>query len=629
MVNGNNDATTRVSVWNATNGLELDQSSPDYQAATSTYNLRGNATSDFYYNGALVQVDDNGNFVVPVSTNTNKVIFTSDVAGKDVVYTLNTATPKAVFAWQVNNTVKENFGIVLDTVVSNNKDDVVVQAAVTKGDNVEAYARDYFTGVVYKADVKDGLATFHVKVTNRSGRTVLLGWTEVVGPTFNDVQRTSANGVYLGVDTDPENPTPAPAFTNVEQLGTNIVQENADSATIGNPGDLPGHSLKDLTTRADANPDIHFDYLKDNDYNWVGTQAVKDGVYNPSTQVITLTGKVDPNVKSLVVLGDSYNEDDPVNKVNLNSDGTFSFQFHTAPTSQRPVAYIYTKDDGSTTRGTMELILDTVLPTLSLNNVANLQLDSNGDYQVYTNNKDFSVSGEATDNLDGYRFFFNGDNDYREFHNSGVNFVTEAHQDGSTVTNPYPAYKFSKTFNLADATGETTRVYTLSVVDLTGNTVTRKFYVHYQPASDTVKTVTTDKDGATKVLVDYNNNTLQVKDSTGNWINATGVETAKNYRVVNEYGNVVLLLNVLADKEQDNNKVQVNEVTNNKVEQTVVTKTVSNKSVAKVGKKVAEPVKVLPQTGENNSKSTSVLGAVLASIAGFLGALGLRRVKKD
>src|SRR5699024_8959459 len=248
---------------------------------------------------------------------------------------------------------------------------------------------------------------------------------------------------------------------------------------------------------------------------------------------------------------------------------------------------------------------------------------------------------EATDNLDGYRFFFNGDNDYREFHNSGVNFVAEAHQDGSTVTNPYPAYKFSKTFNLADATGETTHVYTLSVVDLTGNTVTRKFYVHYQPVSDTVKTVTTDKDGATKVLVDYSTNTLQVKDNTGNWVNATGVEAAKDYRVVNEYGNVVLILNVLADKEQDNNKVQVNEVTNNKVEQTVVTKTDtnnkveqtvvtktdSNKSVAKVGKKAAEPVKVLPQTGENNSKSTSVLGAVLASIAGFLGALGLRRVK--
>ena len=567
--------------------------------------------------------------MVPVSTSDTAVVFTSDAAGKNVVYKLNTATPKAVFAWQVNNTVKENFGIVLDTVVSNNKDDVVVQAAVTKGDNVEAYARDYFTGAVYKADVKDGLATFHVKVTNNSGRTVLLGWTEVVGPTFNDVQQTSANGVYLGVDAYAGNPAPAPAFTNADQLGTNVVQEQADSATIGNPGDLPGHSLKDLTTRADANPDIHFDYLKDNDYNWVGAQAVKDGVYNPSTQVFTLTGKVDPNVKSLVVLGDSYNEADPVNKVNLNSDGTFSFQFHTAPTSQRPVAYIYTKDDGSTTRGTMELILDTVLPTLSLNNVANLQLDSNGDYQVYTNNKDFSVSGEATDNLDGYCFFFNGDNDYREFHNSGVNFVTEAHQDGSTVTNPYPAYKFSKTFNLADTTGETTHVYTLSVVDLTGNTVTRKFYVHYQPASDTVKTVTTDKDGATKVLVDYSNNTLQVKDNTGSWVNATGVEAAKDYRVVNEYGNVVLLLNVLVDKEQDNNKVQVNEVTNNKVEQTVVTKTVSNKSVAKVGKKAAEPVKVLPQTGENNSKSTSVLGAVLASIAGFLGALGLRRVKKD
>src|SRR5699024_12116170 len=86
------------------------------------------------------------------STSDTAVVFTSDVAGKNVVYKLNTATPKAVFAWQVNNTVKENFGIVLDTVVSNNKDDVVVQAAVTKGDNVEAYARDYFTGAVYRSE---------------------------------------------------------------------------------------------------------------------------------------------------------------------------------------------------------------------------------------------------------------------------------------------------------------------------------------------------------------------------------------------------------------------------------------------------------------------------------------------
>ena len=71
-------------------------------------------------------------------------------------------TAKAFFNWQKTDTFDGNFGVTIGSVKTNNPNDAVVQAVVTKGKDVKAYAMDYFTGKVYTGEVKDGIATFHV-----------------------------------------------------------------------------------------------------------------------------------------------------------------------------------------------------------------------------------------------------------------------------------------------------------------------------------------------------------------------------------------------------------------------------------------------------------------------------------
>lgn len=632
--------TNSVNIWNATNGLAFDQTSPDYNATNKTYTLRGSANQDFYYNGALVQVATDGTFALPVATNVDQVVLTADPAGQKVLTTLKTSTPKAAFAWQVANTEPHSFGPMLNTVIGNNPDDVVVQAAVTVGDNVKAYAQDYFSGELYEAEVKDGLATFHI---HDARRTVLVGWTEVTGPNFNDVQTTPSAGVYLGVMASASYPAPGPAFTKASQLGTDLVQEKADSATLGNPDALPGHAVTDLTTKAPANTEINFDYLTDNDYNWVGAKAITDGVYDPENQVFTVTGKVTPEVTALTILGDSSNESDPANQVALQADGSFTFSFHVAPTAQRPIAYIYTTSAGQT-RGTMELILDTALPSLDLADAQSYQLDADGNYQIYTNNPNFTLAGTANDNVDGYRFFVNGNNEYREFHNSGVNFVAEAHTDGTTVTNPYPAHKFNHSFDLrADGQNETTHVYTLKVTDVVGNTVEKKFYVHYQAQATTDTKVVTQKQAAT-TLLDYATEASQLKDAKGDLQAVTGADlTPGQYRLFNKYGNLVLNLTVTPDPEvhttsENNVDVQKQELTNtdakaevdNKSEVQTEGKVTSAPQTQIVATKVvaAKHQASLPQTGEKQASTTS-LGVLALALATLCGLFGFGKSKKE
>ena len=88
-----------VSVWNATEGVEFNKNSKDYNKENDTYTLYGSAAQDFYLNGALVQVRD-GKYEVPVKTTTQDLVFSTDQAGKNVLKSFTTFTPKAFFNWQ-------------------------------------------------------------------------------------------------------------------------------------------------------------------------------------------------------------------------------------------------------------------------------------------------------------------------------------------------------------------------------------------------------------------------------------------------------------------------------------------------------------------------------------------------
>lgn len=482
-VAGDHDSETSVSVWNAVDGLAFDQKSPNYDAATKTYTLVGGANHDFYLNGKLVQVQD-GKYQVPVSVNTTKFVFSTDPEGQHVLKDLSTVTAKAFFNWQKTDTFDGNFGVTIGSVKTNNPNDAVVQAVVTKGKDVKAYAMDYFTGKVYTGEVKDGIATFHVHTSiNKDAttgvyrRALLTGWTEVDGPSFNDKQETSRDGVsssnYLGVYYF-ANAANRRVYTDRNALGVEAKDEAAKLDSFG-PGAYPGHAPSALTTRTDPNPDIHFDYMNDNDTTRFGQNAVTHGYYDPSTQKFTVTGKVDDNVASLTVLGDNSNENTHENQVKLGNDGKFSFTVTANRTGQRPIAYIYKTKDGQRVRGTLNLILDTVAPSLEVNQV-------NGDeLELWTNNPKFTLSGKVNDNLDGYRLFVNGNNIYREFLNSGYNQVAGLNTD-TEFTNPYGAHDFEEVENLNDNNDQpTTHVFTVYVVDQVGNKVEKKLTVHFDP----------------------------------------------------------------------------------------------------------------------------------------------------
>lgn len=636
-----------INVWNAVDGLGFAKDSKFYDAKTNTYTLVGGTTQPFYYNGQLVEPKADSTYSLNVNADVAKVVFTSDQAGKDVLLTLNTATPKAAFAWQKAHTTEQNFGIDLDTVTTNDPEHVFVYAAVTAGNGVKAFARDYFTGDVYEASVKDGLATFEVKVKNASRRTVLLGWTEVAGPTFNVIQTTASDKAYLGVDARPSNRPQRYDFANVAELQTDLVQENADPATLGAPGALPGHALSDLTTRSEPNSEISFDYLEDNNYNWIGAQAITDGVYDPKSQTFHVTGKVSPEVVQLIMLGNSANEQDPQNHVSFNEDGTFDFEFNIKPTQQRPLAYIYTTKDGQKTRGTVQVILDTVLPTLEFENVSHYNFDGEN-YYVYTNDPTFTIKGTAHDNLDGYRFFFNGDNEFREFHHSGINHGG----------NPYAPYGFERSFTLNDENGETKHVYTLDVLDVTGNHTTRKFYVYYQPKTNIPVSLDVDRNSVAAFVAQYPETTLLFFDPETQSFKELDPKRSHPdglYGLVNKYGNVVALMNVYTPepkKEAEKNEQEVVETKKHpqheqndqttKEDQTKETVGLGKDQTngSGTGQKQVAPVHQdntktpvtsatadLPQTGEAKHQA-SILGLLALGLATLFTLVGFDRKKE-
>lgn len=468
-----------VSVWNATNGLAFNQKMEDYDAKTNTYTLRGGATKDFYLNGKLVQVASD-QYAVPVAADEKTpLVFSSDQAGHDVLLTFTPATLKAKFAWQHVDGEKKSFGPEIYSVFGSNDQDIVVQAAVTKGDNVQAFAQDYFTKEIYTATVKDGVATFHIHTSSNKGkdgkfaRALLKGWTEIVGPTFNDKQKTATTDindeVYIGVYYDPTHADQQP-YTDRDKLGVEMTDEVADTAAFG-PTPYPGYEPEDK-----SNKDIHFDYLTDGGVSNLGLEAVENGYYDPATNDFTLTGHVDSNVVSLTAMVASGFENDPNNQIDIHNNGKFTIVFKMPHTGHRYVQYIYKTTDGTEKRGSVGLILDIVKPTLLVD-----QLGNQDEAEFTTNKPTFKLSGVANDNLDGYKFYLDGDNLFSQFNGSGYDYVAGLYASPDT-TNDYGSHKFEKEEVLDDNHGQpTTHVFTIAVVDQLGNKLEKKVIVHYDP----------------------------------------------------------------------------------------------------------------------------------------------------
>lgn len=479
----------KIAVWNAINGEQFNTASPDYNSKDNNYLLRGSATDNFYLNGKLVQVDQNGEFVVPVSLAEQSLVFSIDENGQNLLAKFSTYTPKADFAWQHVDGSERSFGVSIYSIDAANPNDAVVQAAVPKGDNVKAFAKDYFTGEVYVGEVKDGVATFHVhtsinqdSTTGIYRRALLQGWVEIDGPTFNAKQKTDPTAInnrnYIGVcykaDAKPH------VYSKRDNLGVaDFTDEQASVLDFG-PGQYiyPSHDAP-----SEGNPDISFDYVNDNNTSTFGQEAVKSGYYDPTNKVFTITGHVDKNVVGLVALQDNPNEDAPENKVSIGDDGSFTIKFHMDDPATRELTYIYevkdpASDKTNKVRGSITLVLDTVLPTLHVD-----QLNGADNLTITTNKPTFKISGNANDDLDDYGVYINGDNVFTQFNGSSLNYIPGMYGDPNQKTpNLYGSYDFAKEVNLDDDNGKpTTHVFTIEVVDQVGNKVVKTLTVNYDP----------------------------------------------------------------------------------------------------------------------------------------------------
>ena len=121
-----------------------------------------------------------------------------------------TYTPKADFAWQHIDGSERSFGVSVYSIDAADPNDAIVQAAVPKGNNVKAFAKDYFTGETYVGEVKDGVATFHIhtQLIGILKRVLIVEpsykvWVEIDGPTYNAKQVTDPTAIsdrnYIGV----------------------------------------------------------------------------------------------------------------------------------------------------------------------------------------------------------------------------------------------------------------------------------------------------------------------------------------------------------------------------------------------------------------------------------------------
>ncbi|KRM74554.1 S8 family serine peptidase [Secundilactobacillus collinoides] len=481
---------TGIAIWNAINGQPFDTSSSDYNATSNTFDLKGSSNSPFYLDGTLV-TPINGTFNVQVDADST-LNFTSDAAGTNLIRSFTHTSTEPFLQWQK---LGETFDIThqASKYVTNQKQ-ITIKALVNDEPDVKVYvlgmtSTGQFTQIYYPDSVEDGVATF----TFDLGDSTALYGSVVVdtpGPSANDGLTYTSQGkysIFSGENIDIQYDADAPDFQTASteaELGTaSTTSTQTDPTTATIPSTQPGFELADATYYATPNSDIHFDNLNDMNTVRYGQDAITDGYYDPATEMFTITGTIDSAATDF-----QFHADDlPASEKSLtvNPDGTFVYKIHMDPTSERNIGYSYVANR-KTVVGDAVLILDTSNPDLELDNTSSWTDDGDNTYEVTSYDPTFTLSGTAYDNLDDYALTINGNNIYREQHNTGVDYISDFYKsaDGTILsddTNPYTPVAFTNTYKLIDnpdsATNDNTFLITLT--DQVGNTVTKKVIVHY------------------------------------------------------------------------------------------------------------------------------------------------------
>ncbi|KAF0500644.1 S8 family serine peptidase [Pediococcus pentosaceus] len=383
------------------------------------------------------------------------------------------------FSWQVGDGSNNHWRTEGFVQAVSDQTSFTAYAQVPAGVDWIVYATDAIAGKVFpgKVDTATGIVTFNLTEGAPYGDFV----GTVLYPTanFGEYKRAGrADGDEMIVFLDADGTAGYGHFSTTNPHTVIALRDNADAAedatvTTGAPV-LSGRAFADITTHAQPTAGLSFDKFNDNTFTLVGADQVAD-VYDPQTGELTITGKVaDPAGKAMTVTDAT----EPTKAVAINADGTFSFTVPFKAAEQQSVGYRLTtttnNDDGttasSTAYGELQIYLDTVFPTLSMPQANTLTVDADGNYDITTSDPTFTVTGTVNDNVNGYRLYTNGDNVVHQKNLAGFNNHVDA---DAASSNPYGAADFSQTYNLLEGDN----YFTVTAVDMVGNTITKVFHV--------------------------------------------------------------------------------------------------------------------------------------------------------
>ena len=383
------------------------------------------------------------------------------------------------FSWQVGDGSNNHWRTTGFVQAVSDQTSFTAYAQVPSGVDWIVYATDARAGKVFpgKVDTATGIVTFNLTEGAPYGDFV----GTVLYPTanFGEYKRAGrADGDEMIVFLDADGTAGYGHFSTTNPHTVIALRDNADAAadatvTTGAPV-LSGRAFADITTHAQPTAGLSFDKFNDNTFTLVGADQVAD-VYDPQTGELTITGKVaDPAGKGMTVTDAT----EPTKAVVINADGTFSFTVPFKAAEQQSVGYrlttTTTNDDGttasSTAYGELQIYLDTVFPTLSMPQADKLAVDADGNYDITTSDPTFTVTGTVNDNVNGYRLYTNGDNVVHQKNLAGFNNHVDA---DAASSNPYGAADFSQTYNLLEGDN----YFTVTAVDMVGNTITKVFHV--------------------------------------------------------------------------------------------------------------------------------------------------------
>lgn len=383
------------------------------------------------------------------------------------------------FSWQVGDGSNNHWRTEGFVQAVSDQTSFTAYAQVPAGVDWIVYATDARAGKVFpgKVDTATGIVTFNLSEGTPYGDFV----GTVLYPTanFGEYKRAGrAAGDEMIVFLDADGTAGYGHFSTTNPHTVIALRDNADAAadatvTTGAPV-LSGRAFADITTHAQPTAGLFFDKFNDNTFTLVGADQVAD-VYDPQTGELTITGKVaDPAGKAMTVTDAT----EPTKAVAINADGTFSFTVPFKAAEQQSVGYrlttTTTNDDGttasSTAYGELQIYLDTVFPTLSMPQADTLTVDADGNYDITTSDPTFTVTGTVNDNVNGYRLYTNGDNVVHQKNLAGFNNHVDA---DAASSNPYGAADFSQTYNLLEGDN----YFTVTAVDMVGNTITKVFHV--------------------------------------------------------------------------------------------------------------------------------------------------------